>query len=257
MFQLYQFKFSHYCEKVRWALDHKGVAYVPRNLLPGFHMSVTRKLAPRTSVPILVDEGRVVQDSTEIINFLDQNFPDRRLTPEDPQKANEALEWEEYLDQEIGVTLRLWFYYHTLPDRDRALRFLLDGVPWHQRALFALAFPRVRLAMMTFMEINAESAKRAEKRFLTALDRLENALDEHPYLVGHSFSRADLTACALLSPFCRPGDPDERGEVVFPEHVNALRREQEHRRFYSWVRETYEQHRSPVHLRGTPAVSGR
>jgi glutathione S-transferase len=124
MFELYDFTFSHYSEKARWALDFKGVPYTSRHLLPGFHMRTTRKLAPRSSVPILKTDDAVIQGSAEIIDFLEQTFPERSLTPPDPQDANAAIEWEKYLDVEIGVTLRLWFYYHTLPDRDRALKFL-------------------------------------------------------------------------------------------------------------------------------------
>ena len=41
MFELYDFTFSHYSEKARWALDFKGVPYTPRHLLPGFHMRTT------------------------------------------------------------------------------------------------------------------------------------------------------------------------------------------------------------------------
>src|ERR1044072_7446316 len=134
MFELYDFTFSHYSEKARWALDFKGVPYTPRHLLPGFHMRTTRKLAPRSSVPILKTDTAVIQGSTEIIDFLDQTFPERSLTPPDPHDANSALEWEKYLDVEIGVTLRLWFYYHTLPDRERALRFLCSDAAWLQRS---------------------------------------------------------------------------------------------------------------------------
>ncbi len=32
--KLYEFAISHYCEKVRWALDYKGVAYESRVLAP-------------------------------------------------------------------------------------------------------------------------------------------------------------------------------------------------------------------------------
>jgi len=59
--------------------------------------------------PILEADGTVIQDSTEIINFLEQTFPDPGLTPPDPTDARAAIDWEEYLDEEIGVTLRLWF----------------------------------------------------------------------------------------------------------------------------------------------------
>ena len=37
MFELYDFRFSHYSEKARWALDFKGIPYTSRHLLPGFH----------------------------------------------------------------------------------------------------------------------------------------------------------------------------------------------------------------------------
>ena len=103
MFELYDFRFSHYSEKARWALDFKGVPYTPRHLLPGFHLQTTRKLAPRSSVPILKADAAVIQGSTEIIDFLERTFPERSLTPADPQDANSAVQWEKYLDAEIGV----------------------------------------------------------------------------------------------------------------------------------------------------------
>src|SRR5688572_28746122 len=135
MFELYDFTFSHYSEKARWALDFKGVRYTPRHLLPGFHLRTTRKLAPRSSVPILKTDEAVIQGSTQIIDFLEQTFADRSLTPADPNAANSAMQWEHYQDGEVGVTLRLWLYYLTLPDRDRALRFLCADAPWLQRSL--------------------------------------------------------------------------------------------------------------------------
>ena len=64
MIELYQFPFSHYCEKVRWALDYKDIAYRTVNLLPGFHFRHVTKLAPKTCVPALRDDGTVVQDSS-------------------------------------------------------------------------------------------------------------------------------------------------------------------------------------------------
>ena len=89
MFELYDFRFSHYSEKARWALDFKGVPYTPRHLLPGFHLRTTRKLAPRSRVPILKTDGAVIQGSTEIIDFLEQTIPERSLTPPDPERREQ------------------------------------------------------------------------------------------------------------------------------------------------------------------------
>ena len=51
MTTLYQFSFSHFCEKARWAIDYKEETYTIKNLLPGPHLNVTKKLAPKTCVP--------------------------------------------------------------------------------------------------------------------------------------------------------------------------------------------------------------
>jgi glutathione S-transferase len=244
MFELYDFRFSHYSEKARWALDFKGIVYTPRHLLPGFHMRTARRLAPRTCLPILKADAIVIQGSTQIINFLEKTFPERSLTPPDPSDANAAVEWEQYLDEEIGTTLRLWFYYHTLSDRTRAVRFLSQGAPWHQRSLFAFAFAPIRRAMTQMMNIHAGPAREAEQRFLTAFDRLDKTLERGPFLIGNRFSRADLTACALLWPLCRPGESDSEIESLLPAPVCVLRKQLQHRRFYRWVLEKYPEFRS-------------
>jgi glutathione S-transferase len=245
MITLYQFQFSHFCEKARWALDYKGLAHVRKNLLPGLHTRVARNLAPRSGLPILVDNETVVQDSTSIITFLDERYPDRPLTPSDPQEAKEALEWEEYLDDEIGVPVRLWFYYHALPDRDCALRFLLDGAPWYGGPLFTLIYPKVRAAMTALMNIHADSARQAQERLVAALDRLDDAVKDRPFLVGDRFSRADLTACALLRRHCAAGESSPENALAVPAPVYALRDAHKARPFARWVRGTYRSHRQP------------
>jgi glutathione S-transferase len=247
MIELYQFAFSHFCGKARWALDFKGLPYATHNLLPGAHKEVARRLAPKSCLPILVDDGRVVQDSCAILSFLDEKYPERPLTPADPAEARAAVEWEQLLDREIGVTLRLWFYYHTLPDRARARRFLLGTAPWYQRAAFLLTFPKLRTAMVRAMNIGPESARSSEQRLLAALAKLDDALQDRAFLVGEHFSRADLTACALLAPYCRVGESDAEACSVLPEVLSAMRAEHGSRRYFGWVKETYQRYRQPPH----------
>jgi glutathione S-transferase len=245
--ELYQFVFSHYCEKARWALDHKRLRYQQRNLLPGAHRKVAQALAPRSCLPILVDDGTVVQDSASIVSFLDQKYPEHPLTPADPDEARQAIEWEQFLDREIGLTLRLWFYYHTLPDRGRSLRFLLSAIPWHRRVPFVIAYPKVRVAMSRAMGIEDESARYCTSRLLAALARLDAALQDRSFLVGEKFSRADLAACALLSPYCRAGESHDEASSVLAEPVSAMRAEHRTRRYFEWVAEIYGKYRKPMH----------
>ncbi len=60
---LWQFRFSHFNEKARWALDWKGIAHVRRSLLPGFHVPRVLWMTGQKSVPVLVLDGETIHDS--------------------------------------------------------------------------------------------------------------------------------------------------------------------------------------------------
>ena len=95
MIKLYQFPVSHYCEKVRWALDFKGLKYRKINLVPGPHVRKVLQMASRSQVPVLEDGKVIVQGSAEIIDYLESKYPERSLTPKDPSLAEQARAWEE------------------------------------------------------------------------------------------------------------------------------------------------------------------
>ncbi len=244
MIKLYQFPFSHFCEKARWALDYKGIPYETVNLLPGLHVKHVRRIAAKSCLPVLIDGDRVVQGSSAIITYLDTMQPGPALTPCDPLSARQALEWEAYSDEEIGVTLRLWYYYHALADRDLALRALLDGAAWYAQPLFMLIYPKVRDVMRHNLNINDQTAEQSKARFLAALENLDNALKDRRFLVGDRFSRADLTVCALLSSCCLAADA--KAPVRSPDAVGALADQLKGRRFYRWVLNVYDNYRQPM-----------
>ena len=110
--------------------------------------------------------------------------------------------------------------------------------------------------MTQFMNINGESAKQSEERLRAALERLDAALDGRRFLVEDCFSRADLTACALLSPCCL--SDDIASSARFPAAVLRLRDELKGRRFYRWVRSVYDGYRHALPEDGPrrPSVLG-
>jgi len=100
--------------------------------------------------------------------------------------------------------------------------------------------------MTKMMNLSAETASGVEQRFLLAFDRLDKALERGPFLVGNRFSRADLSACALLWPLCRPGESESEVEALLFPTVYALRKQLQPRRLYRWVLERYQEHRMPT-----------
>ena len=77
---LWQFALSHYVEKVRWALDVKGVPHVRRSLLPGLHINRIRKMTGQTAVPVFEFNGVSIHDSSAILEEVEKLWPEPFLT---------------------------------------------------------------------------------------------------------------------------------------------------------------------------------
>ncbi|OZG72259.1 glutathione S-transferase [Hahella sp. CCB-MM4] len=204
MIKLYQFPISHFCEKVRWALEYKGVPYEQVNLMPGRHISVIKGLAPKSCVPVLVDDDKVIQDSAAILTYLDEKYPERSLTPVNPAEKAAALEWERYLNGEFGIHVRRFCYHWILQSPGTAVPLLAHKGPWYAGIVLRLAFGKLSKIMRKSMNISQETAEESRQHILAALERVNHQLEKQPFLVGSSFSRADLTAAALLAPLCMP-----------------------------------------------------
>jgi glutathione S-transferase len=202
--QLYQFPISHYCEKVRFALDYKGINYSTRNLLPGLHRMTTTRFGKGSSVPVLSHDGIAIQGSAAIITYLDEISPEKPLTPSDPGLRAEALAWERWLDADVGPAVRRYCYHTLLGHRDISTNFFTRGGPWWGRLYLMASYRRLAQKMREFMDINEATATHALTGIQGFLERLTGEYATHKFLVGHSFSRADLTAAALFAPMFQP-----------------------------------------------------
>jgi len=242
---LYQFPLSHYCEKARWALDYKKIPFQTRNLLPGPHLFVTKRLAPKTSVPILVDGKKIIQDSTRILDYLDEKYPENSLSPADPALKKEALELEEYFDKNIGPHLRRFAYFYLLEEASLVQSLLSREASRYGRSVYKLIFPLVKQLMKKSMNIYAEPTQKSVKVLEEALVLLNQKIKEENFLVGKHFSRADLTAASLLGPLCTPAEYDFDWPAFekMPSALQEFRKAHETDPFFGWVLKTYQKYR--------------
>lgn len=186
--KLYQFAISHYCEKARWALDHKGLSYEAISLLPGQHINTIRKLTGAdSSVPVLDHDGHRVQGSKAIIDYLDDTFPENPLTPTDPQAREAALSWEQRLDDEAGPSVRCYSYHHFLQRPKVVVPMLAAGTPFYNRILLRLAFSRVDEVMRKWMKINEKTAAQSRETMERYLTELANATRRSPTWLETAF----------------------------------------------------------------------
>ncbi len=120
-YQLITIPISHYCEKVRWAMDyldslHNGGSersYIEKAQMPPFHHWATGKHGGQ-SVPVLVTETVSIHDSTEILHYLDRESGGK-LYPEHSEVATELETLfndrlgKNFLCQHTQVAVNRWF----------------------------------------------------------------------------------------------------------------------------------------------------
>lgn len=111
-------RFSPYCWRIKMALAHKGLAvetvawrFTEKDRLPTGH----------TTVPTIIDEGRVVGDSWAIADYLDRTYKDRPLlrSPGERGLAKFQTSWTESVMHLALLRLVLVDIHNHLADKDR------------------------------------------------------------------------------------------------------------------------------------------
>jgi glutathione S-transferase len=101
MIRLYDYPDCPFCKKVRVVLAEKDLEYerIHVDLHKGEQKSPEfLKLNPYGKVPVLVDEDTVVYDSTIINEYLDEEYPNPMMMPEDSAGRARVRLLEDFAD---------------------------------------------------------------------------------------------------------------------------------------------------------------
>jgi glutathione S-transferase len=181
---------SPWSERVRWALEWKGVDYARRPFVPIAGEEELRRTTGLSTVPVLLAGGEVIGDSDAAVGWLEERHPTPPLLPADPRERAQVRAWELTATEVLAPFGRLVMIgrYKTL-----GLQPLAD----HFAAKYGWS---------------PATEARADRILRGLLRDLEGALERAPYLVGDAFTRADLTVAAMLNPIVGL-PPDELYEV--------------------------------------------
>jgi glutathione S-transferase len=190
--------FSPYCWRIRLALAHKGLDFesVP------WRMTEKERLAFSGSerVPVLVDGNTTVVDSWEILNYLEQTYPEQPLGLSRAE-VRFVRHWTEMVLHPGLSRMIVDEVFQTVHEKDRAYfresREKLFGVPLEEFA----ANKEVKL-----------------EEFRRALSPLRATLEAHDFLGGSApnvsdylvFSGLMWARCTAPTPVLAPDDPVSR-----------------------------------------------
>ncbi len=108
------------------------------------------------------------------------------------------------------------------------------------RVRLRLAFPVVWRYMSRRYDFTEKAVERSRGIPAAALDRIESERNGRDYLVGESFTVADLTASALLYPLVWP--PEFQYDLPEPPAWEFLEPHREHPAL-AWISEMWRRHR--------------
>ena len=203
MIRLYRFRFSTNLERVTLALAYKGLDVESVWVDPD-DRSPVEQVSGQPLVPVIADEERVVFDSTAILSYLEQHYPEPPLYPrEEAQRAAMDV----YVDWFNRVCKR--------PANEIETELLADKRD--QQRIEELAAWMVR-----------------------NLDLHEGLLAGRDYLFGGSFSAADCAAFPFLKyALARKPEDGELFHRILDDHQSVAGRP----RLEAWIRRIDERAR--------------
>lgn len=224
--KLIQIPFSHNCVKVRVALAFKGLKYETQDIAPMDRAAVVAA-SGQGLVPVIVDGGRTIVDSTAILLYLEERHPHPPLLPSDADARAESLILEDWADQAFMALSRRMAYRNVLsrPGKLASLFFPGEAAParWIKERI-------ARRVVARRFSLTAKGRARdlAEAKRLAGLAMAR--LGGRRWLLGDSPTIADVALAAMSAPLAadREACEDEAvrallawGEALVPADVLA------------------------------------
>jgi glutathione S-transferase len=191
---MYGAEVSYFTGKLRPALRRKGIDFVERLATPQAYREV---ILPRTGlafIPVLVTpEGETLQDTSEILDWLERRFPEPALYPRTPFQSVAAHLIEVYADE--FLVLPAMHYRWSFPESATKARADFAAVNGDPAA--AARFADRMSGSIRALGVCPESIPGIEAHLRDLLAALEELLAGQAFAQGDAPSLAD---CALMGP---------------------------------------------------------
>jgi len=159
---------SSYCQKVLIAIDVLGVEVEKRllNLGDPAERAAYRSLWPVGKMPLLVEQGRAIPETSIIIEYLQRHHArsGRLLIPNDPDAALEVRLWDRIFDQYVMTPMQAFTADLLRAEKDR----------------------------------DALNVSQARETLLTAYELINQRFEGRAWAAGNEFSMGDCAAAPAL-----------------------------------------------------------
>lgn len=150
------------------------------------------KYSSAKKLPVIDDDAERVEDSTQIVQYLDKKYPQPSLYPTDPAELALCNILEDWADESLYYyDIALHFSFPENAKR-RAGHILQHEKPWLKKLLGPLT-----PGLLRKMGENQGAGRRPREVILEDIDRhiesISNLLGDHDFLLPSGLSAADLS----------------------------------------------------------------
>ena len=197
--KLYNFPQSTCSQKVRLVFWEKGLEFLDRPIdsTKREHLSDWYlKLNPHGVVPTLLHDDDIIIDSSVIIEYIDEVFPENSLTPSDPVERAKMRKWLRYFEEVPTPSVRV-------PSFNQYLSKRFDKLSDEQFKNFTDNHPIRRQFYKRMSKdggFNDKDTAAAMDRMHQTVENMEQGLEKSggPWLMGEMLSLADYCVAPVV-----------------------------------------------------------
>jgi glutathione S-transferase len=191
MLELYHAPQSTCSQKVRITLAEKNLDWAERRVNLAKNEQLRPEylaLNPNGVVPTLVHDSKVIVDSSVILEYLDEVFPQVQLSPSEPARRAEMRAWMRFFEEVPTPAIRVPSFHMALAHRfhdldEKTFRKTESDVRPVRKNFYR------RMGPHGFSDEDVAGALDELKR---TVERMEKTLAAGPWLLGDDYTLADI-----------------------------------------------------------------
>lgn len=198
MLTLYNAAHSTCSQKVRICLAEKSLPFNDVKLDLGKGKDHLKpeylKINPNGVVPTLIDDGNIIIDSSVICEYLDEKYPEVRLTPEDLVQRAKMRAWMRFLEEVPTAAVRV-------PSFNMGFLPRYEGLNREQFEAQQADIRPIRKQFYRRMGPNGfkkEDVDASLDQLSITCRRMHEALIGGPWLLGAQYTLADIIVAPLI-----------------------------------------------------------
>ena len=194
---LYHFNASNCSMRVRMTLEEKGLPWISHHVNLHKAENATPEyfgIHPKGLVPVLVHDGVVLIESTDIIDYLDKTFTEPKLRPKDETEETKMRNWMS-LATENHIHVKTYMFANKI---GKLMAKTETDLEIYRNLQDNKELREFHEENSSPEGLSAERLTNSTEILKNCFGRAESSLSRHKWLVGDTFSLADISWVALV-----------------------------------------------------------